>query len=159
MCLAMVSVAAAEFLHGCCRPNITHAISTCASRINMSTCWCLREGVSKRIGMAEVVSPQDRICGRVFCVRDWGRSEGLEYYLGYLRATTNTPPRFMAEPWSGKPKWVMDEETRKDTRQGCKRRTMHHSTINQMELKTEDPKRQTSSRNRSPSSIQKPYRT
>jgi hypothetical protein len=26
------------------------------------------------------------------------RSEGLEYYLGYLRTTTNTPSRFMAEP-------------------------------------------------------------
>jgi hypothetical protein len=31
-------------------------------------------------------------------VRDRGRSEGLEYYLGYLRTTTNTPPRFMVEP-------------------------------------------------------------
>jgi hypothetical protein len=31
-------------------------------------------------------------------VRDRGRSESLEYYLGYLRTTTNTPPRFMAEP-------------------------------------------------------------
>jgi hypothetical protein len=46
----------------------------------------------------------------------------------------------------------MDKETQKDTRQGCKRRrTMHYVTINQMILKTEDPKKQTSSRNRSPS--------
>ena len=49
----------------------------------------------------------------------------------------------------------MDEETQKDTRQRCKRRTMHHVAINQMELKTEDPKKQTSSRNRSPENIQK----
>jgi hypothetical protein len=40
----------------------------------------------------------------------------------------------------------MDEETQKDTRQGCERRTMHHLTINQMELKTEDPKKQTSAK-------------
>jgi hypothetical protein len=26
------------------------------------------------------------------------RSEGLEYYSGYLRTTTDTPPQFMAEP-------------------------------------------------------------
>jgi hypothetical protein len=67
MCLAMVLVAAAEFLHGCCQSNITHAISAGAPHNNKPSCRCLQEDVSKRIGMAEVASPQDRIRGRVIC--------------------------------------------------------------------------------------------
>jgi hypothetical protein len=34
----------------------------------------------------------------------------------------------------------MNEETQKDTRQGCKRRTMHHVTINQKNQKKERQK-------------------